>query len=65
MPLRSKPAFAVYSEECAVTAEQVQQWAAEDGYRGAVKRCDRGFQITMGAVNFVDGEGWHVWQVGL
>ncbi len=55
----------VYHADCGVTADQVRQWANEDGYPGDVQRCERGFSFSIGSTVFFDGDQWHLWKVGL
>ena len=67
MHRRSEPMIMPISAEANLTAEQVQALATEDGYPGDVRRLPPKTEFTisdnLGSYTFVDGDGWHLWEV--
>ena len=65
MKHRSEPRIAIYSAAVNATADMVRQHATDDGYPGDVHRVSPGSAFTLDDVTLVDGDDWHIWQVGI
>jgi len=69
MKHRSEPSIAIYSAAVNATADMVRQHATDDGVPGHVRRVPPGTTYTLGNdeenTTLIDGDEWHIWQVGL